>query len=73
MKPRSSSRKAVNYSKIYSDSSDDTEETTKLRVKVNDFVVVKVFGRKDSYKLYIACVSKCLDQGYQVKIYEKVY
>jgi hypothetical protein len=68
MKPRHSSRnKRFKYSEIYSDDSDDEEKPTKLKVKNNDFVVVKVFGKKHTFKLYVACISKCLGHGYQVR------
>lgn len=57
------------YSDIYSDDSDNPEENN---VKNNDFVVVKVFGRKNTVSLYAGCVTKCFKDGsYQIRFMKR--
>lgn len=60
-----------NGSNIYSDSSDELEETSNFQVKINDFVVVKVFSKKKAFKLYAACISNCFKDGYQVRFMKR--
>lgn len=59
------------YTAIYGDSDSDPDDPSELNVKVSDFVVVKVFGKK-SVNFYAGCVTKCFEEaGYQIRFLRK--